>query len=112
MSLCVVDYLSGRVRNKAVWPAAEVLQYKDGIVEACAVHVALYLEEVLKIMAGAFKADGGAMYRWGGLSRGRVGVGALAGLRLGGGASAPSRCAESRNSSAQGGKRPRHTKRC
>ncbi|GBF93900.1 hypothetical protein Rsub_06899 [Raphidocelis subcapitata] len=64
MTLCVVDYLSGVVKNKAAWFPNDVLQFKQGIVDACNIHVALYLNEVLKIMAGAFKADGGAMYRW------------------------------------------------
>jgi hypothetical protein len=66
MVLCVIEFLKPRIADPAIWSPHDVIQYKQEMVEACNLTVALYFDQVLKIMAGAFKADGGAMYRCGG----------------------------------------------
>ncbi|KAI7846312.1 hypothetical protein COHA_000149 [Chlorella ohadii] len=64
LSLCVIEYLQRNVKKRLGWEPKHVLHRKNDIVQECGVQVAMYLDELLQIMAGAFKADEGAMYRW------------------------------------------------
>ena len=55
MSLCAIEYLNKRVKDKRNWEPWQVLTMKDALLQHCDIQVALYVDEVLKIMAGAFK---------------------------------------------------------
>ena len=55
MSLCVIDYLNKNLEDKRHWEPPQVMILKDELVQHCNIHVALYMDELLQIMAGAFK---------------------------------------------------------
>ena len=55
MSLCVIDYLNKHLEDKRHWEPPQVMILKDELVRYCHIHVALYMDELLQIMAGAFK---------------------------------------------------------
>lgn len=55
MSVCVIEYLEKTIKKKAGWEPRHVVHRKSEIVSACGIQVALYLDELLQIMAGAFK---------------------------------------------------------
>lgn len=64
VALCGIEYLGQIVKQRLRWNPRNVFHLKPGMIEHCGMQDAVFLNAVLQVIAGAFKADNGAMYRW------------------------------------------------
>ncbi|KAI7846309.1 hypothetical protein COHA_000146 [Chlorella ohadii] len=66
LALCVIEYLQRNVKKRLGWAPKHVLHRKKEIVQECNIQekATVFVDALLQIAAGAFKADEGAMYRW------------------------------------------------